>query len=73
MNRTGEDGTVPSRCNRFFQKGDYWYYSTREGVDIGPFDTFHEAETGASDFIDFILHAEPSVIETLERYASKAA
>jgi hypothetical protein len=33
----------------------------------------HEAETGASDFIDFILHAEPEVLQTLERYASKAA
>lgn len=73
MNRTGEDGGVPTRSKRFFQKGEYWYYSTREGVDIGPFDTLHEAETGASDFIDFIIHAEPAVIETLERYATKAA
>ncbi|WP_075184887.1 DUF6316 family protein [Teredinibacter haidensis] len=73
MNRIGEDGGVPGRSKRFFQKGEYWYYSTREGVDIGPFDTHHEAETGASDFIDFILHAEPEVIQTLGRYAGKAA
>ncbi|TVZ37282.1 hypothetical protein P886_1623 [Alteromonadaceae bacterium 2753L.S.0a.02] len=73
MNRTGEEGSVPTRSKRFFQKNDYWYYSTREGVDIGPFDTLHEAEVGASDFIDFIIHAEPTVIETLERYASRAA
>ncbi len=74
MNRTGENGTnLPSRSNRYFQQGDYWYYSTREGVNIGPFDTLHEAETGASDFIDFIIHAEPAIVETLERYARKAA
>lgn len=73
MNRTGENGTVPGRRKRFFQKGDYWYYSTREGVDIGPFDTAQEAETGASDFIDFIIHAEPSVVETLEKYGRAAA
>ncbi|ACR13749.1 DUF6316 family protein [Teredinibacter turnerae] len=73
MNRTGEEGTVPSRSKRFFEKGDYWYYSTREGVDIGPFDTLHEAEVGASDFIDFIIHAEPTIRETLGRYSSRAA
>lgn len=73
MNRTGEDGNTPGRSKRFFQQDEYWYYTTREGVDIGPFDTFHEAEIGASEFIDFIIHAEPDVIQTLERYANKAA
>ncbi|WP_185233220.1 DUF6316 family protein [Teredinibacter franksiae] len=73
MNRTGEECGLPNRSNRYFQKSEYWYYSTREGVDIGPFDTMHEAETGASDFIDFIIHAEPDVIQTLERYSGKAA
>ncbi|WP_188150793.1 DUF6316 family protein [Teredinibacter waterburyi] len=73
MNRTGEDGNLPNRSKRFFQKGEYWYYTTREGVDIGPFDTAHEAELGVSDFIDFIIHAEPAVAETLARYAGKAA
>ncbi len=73
MNRTGEAGNCPNRSQRFFKKADYWYYSTREGVDIGPFDSLSEAETGVSDFIDFILHAEPSVIETLEKYGRAAA
>lgn len=74
MNRTGERGTQsPNRSRRFFEKDEYWYYSTREGVDIGPFDTLGEAEHGVSDFIDFILHAEPKVIETLEKYRRIAA
>ena len=73
MNRTGENGTLPVRSKRFFIKGEYWYYSTREGVDIGPFDSMHEAETGASEFIDFIIHAEPAVVETLEKYGRVAA
>lgn len=73
MNRTGEAGGVPIRSKRFFKKGDYWYYGTREGVDIGPFDNVHEAEIGASEFIDFIIHAEPSVIQTLEKYGRVAA
>ncbi|MFT7559514.1 MAG: hypothetical protein ACI93R_001425 [Flavobacteriales bacterium] len=70
MNRTGEAVEVTGRSKRFFQSQDYWYYKTREGVDIGPFDTISEAETGASDFIDFMMHAEPSVSETLARYAA---
>lgn len=74
MNRNGEDGvTLPNRNSRYFQKGNYWYYSTREGVDIGPFDSLSEAETGASDFIDFIIHAEPSIVQTLARYGRAAA
>jgi len=72
MNRTGESGAVPARNKRCFRNGTYWYYSTREGVDIGPFDSLQEAETGVSEFIDFILHAEPAVLAKLSRY-SKAA
>lgn len=72
MNRTGEAGNCPGRSGRFFQKADYWYYTTREGVDIGPFDSASEAETGVSDFIDFIIHAEPRVIESLEKYGRAA-
>ena len=72
MNRTGESGTCPTRTQRFFKKSEYWYYSTREGVDIGPFDSLGEAESGVSDFIDFILHAEPGIIKSLERYGNAA-
>lgn len=74
MNRAGEKGNEsPSRNSRYIQKGNYWYYTTREGVDIGPFDSLSEAEVGASDFIDFIIHAEPSIVQTLQRYAQAAA
>lgn len=73
MHRTGEAGDFPGRNKRFFQKENYWYYSTREGVDIGPFDTLNEAEMGVSDFIDFVLHAEPSVLQSLEQYGRAAA
>jgi len=67
-NRLGEIGRVPERSERFLQKGGYWYYTTREGVDIGPFDSRADAEIGASDFIDFICASEPSVAETLKQY-----
>ena len=74
MNRTGEQlNELPDRNSRFFEEEGYWYYNTREGVPIGPFDTMSEAEIGVSDFIDFIMHAEPSVSETLAKYAQQAA
>jgi hypothetical protein len=53
-NRAGEQGNVPARNGRFHQKAGYWYYSTREGVDIGPFDSRADAEVGVGEFVDFI-------------------
>lgn len=70
-NRTGEQGNVPQRTDRFFSNNDYWYYTTREGVDIGPFDSLQDAATGANEFIDFICGAEPSFSRTLKRYGRR--
>ena len=68
MNRTGEKGRLPKRKSRFFKIEGYWYYSTREGMDIGPFDSVSAAEKGVCEYIDFVLHAEPSVMQALNRY-----
>lgn len=47
IRRTGEK-TVPVtfRTNRFFNRGSYWFFSTREGTNEGPYDSrvlAHEA------------------------------
>lgn len=63
---------MPGRESRFSRINGYWYYSTREGIDIGPFDSKHEAQAGVSAFIDFILHAEPEVVDSLNRHYSAA-
>ena len=73
LQRSGEQGNVPTRNKRYFQKENYWYYTTREGVKIGPFDSLPDAEVGASEFIDFICVADRSMIETLEQYGRAAA
>ena len=67
-NRAGEQGSVPDRSGRFLQKENYWYYTTREGVDIGPFDTRADAEVGVGEFIDFICASEPRVLDVLKQY-----
>lgn len=68
LNRTGENGGVPDRNGRFLKKEDYWYYTTREGVEIGPFDGREDAELGATEFIDFICASELKVSEVLKQY-----
>ena len=67
-NRMGEAGSVPSRRGRYLQKDGYWYYTTREGVDIGPFDNHHDAENGVAEFIEFIQASEPKVTDMLKQY-----
>lgn len=68
MNRLGENGSVPGRVSRYFEKDNYWYYRTREGLAFGPFDTLREAQRGASAFIDFITHADCWTREQLRAY-----
>ena len=72
-NRNGENGAVPERHARFIEKNDYWYYTTREGIDIGPFDNREEAINGVTEFIDYICAADPKVKEALLQYKPKAA
>lgn len=71
--RQGETGSPPSRAERFFEKDEYWYYTTREGVDIGPFDTFSDAVTGCAAFITFICEDDPTFPSTLAQYARRVA
>ena len=72
-NRTGEQGNVPTRNDRVFKKSSYWYYTTREGVDIGPFDNQADAELGATEFIDYVSIAQPKVIAALQQHGKHAA
>ncbi len=66
--RKGEQGDIPPRSGRFVEKSGYWYYQTREGVDIGPFDTRQAAEVGVGEFIDFICASAPEAAKIIERY-----
>ncbi|WP_317932429.1 DUF6316 family protein [Halioxenophilus sp. WMMB6] len=70
--RLGDTGPAPTRSDRIYEKSSYFYYRTREGLDIGPFDTQKDAERGVEDFIDF-LHTEPHSAQTLQQYASRVA
>ena len=64
-NRQGEAGTIPLRTDRFFSAQGEWYFSTREGAPIGPFEDKEEARKGLFDFIEFMLLAEPKTLSRL--------
>jgi len=70
INRAGELGHVPQRANRFFCVAGDWYFNTREGAPMGPFDDRREAEQGLYDFLEFMALAEPKILSQL--YATLA-
>ncbi len=72
-NRRGESGSVPDRHARFIEKDSYWYYTTREGIDIGPFDNREDAIQGVTEFIEYICEADPKVREALLQYKPNKA
>lgn len=65
--RAGENGAVPLRSDRFFAAQGAWYFSTREGAPIGPFEDKDEAVQGLHDFIEFMSLAEPKTLSRLYR------
>jgi hypothetical protein len=67
-NRNGERGAPPVRALRFFKMGHYWYFTTREGASIGPFDDRERAETGARGYAEQIRDL-PETAELIRHYA----
>lgn len=50
--RKGEqDIPITFRTNRFFTIGNNWYFSTREGIERGPFNTKEFAQQAINTYI----------------------
>lgn len=50
--RSGEsDISQTFRTNRFFTSGTDWYFSTREGIDQGPYDSRLLAHKAIQNYI----------------------
>ncbi|MBT8139207.1 MAG: hypothetical protein KJP25_05545 [Gammaproteobacteria bacterium] len=71
MQRKGEAGPVPSRCERFYSLRSEWFFATREGASVGPFDTLESANSGLSDYLDFMMLAKPRVKDRLVKSMQK--
>ena len=50
-NRQGESGKRPFRSGRLFKVDNEWYVATREGVNLGPYESREEAEGAIDSFI----------------------
>ena len=44
--RKGETGEIPYRSGRFLSAEGSWFFATREGVNVGPFETQQLASAG---------------------------
>lgn len=49
--RQGETAAPRFRTSRFFCVGSQWYFTTREGMDSGPYASRERAENGLQRFI----------------------
>jgi hypothetical protein len=68
MNRKGESNSLfRVRGERYFKLYDYWFFGTREGATVGPFDSRELAIQGTRDYIEFITSAPDSVMKVLYR------
>lgn len=60
--RSGEATTQTNRRQRYYKKGNYWYYNTREGAPIGPFNHLMDAIAGCNDYLEYLKYA-PSLAD----------
>ncbi len=42
--RAGESSNKHQRHDRFVKRNEHWYFQTREGLDVGPFESRGEAQ-----------------------------
>ncbi|MBQ0719820.1 MAG: hypothetical protein KBT88_15100 [Gammaproteobacteria bacterium] len=55
----------PLRSDRYFKLSDYWYFITREGATLGPYDSRDQAQDAVADYIQFVNQATPAILKLL--------
>lgn len=60
-----ETPPVTRRSSRVYEEDGGWYFTTREGKPMGPFDSESEAKQGLTDFIEFIQLAPLDALASL--------
>lgn len=65
QHRQGETGLIPDRSDRFYLLESVWFFATREGAAMGPFETHQAAMMGLKDFLDFLELAKPKTKQKL--------
>lgn len=68
--RTSDSPEIPGsrfRSERFFKLYNYWFFGTREGVTMGPFDSLELARRGIDDYLSFVVSASPRTLDLLSQ------
>ncbi len=66
-----ETPPVTRRFSRVYEDGG-WFFTTREGKPIGPFESEGEATQGLADFIEFIQLAPLDALASLTTSLSQS-
>ena len=68
--RDGEQQKLWYRSARAFQVDGVWFFATREGVDVGPFDSEPEAKKNEHRLISLLLNAKTpeEALRTINEY-----
>lgn len=59
--RKGEKAKSWFRGDRFLQVNGLWYFTIREGRDVGPFNSHESANGGLGLFIEYLVQKQASV------------
>ena len=72
--RFGDETPPAERSQRLYQEEaeGAWYFRTREGTPMGPFETPDEAQQALDDFIEFIRLADLQTLSELTRSLASA-
>lgn len=67
--RMGDESPPPRRGGRLFRDADdgHWYFMTREGRPMGPFETEEEGRQALQDFLDYVSLADLQQLADLSR------
>lgn len=58
--KTDNDQRLWFRSSRVFASNGSWYFHTREGVDMGPYETQFEAEIEAGILLKLLRESDPT-------------
>ena len=70
MRREDVVGTTHFRSDRLFCTGDAWFFQTREGIDVGPYESQLEAEIEAGMLKELIKnsHVDSEALGVLREF-----
>ncbi|WP_163832141.1 DUF6316 family protein [Spartinivicinus ruber] len=54
---------LAKRDDRCFKGKNGWFFKTREGKTLGPYDSKEQASEGVNQYLDFLLNSHPATLK----------